>query len=54
MTDPDTRSRDVDQGAHPDRRPVRDEELDAVNGGGRRSGEFVFVHKYDKASPVLM
>ena len=31
-----------------------DQDLDAVNGGGKRTKEFVFVHKYDKASPVLM
>jgi hypothetical protein len=54
MTDPDARSRDVDHDARPDRRPVRDAELDAVNGGGRRTRDFVFVHKYDKASPVLI
>jgi len=53
MTDPDRRSRDVNQGEHPDRQPMLDQDLDAVNGGGRTK-DFVFVHKYDKASPVLM
>ena len=36
-----------------DIRAVRDDELDSVSGGKVEHKDFVFVHKNDKASPVL-
>jgi hypothetical protein len=37
-----------------DIRAVRDDELESVSGGKSEPGDLVFVHKIDKASPVLL
>ena len=52
MNDPGKRPRAAEHGAQTDTRLVRDEDLDAVS-GGKHTSDFVFVHKSDKASPVL-
>ena len=38
----------------PGMRVLPAEELETVSGGHRSPSEFVIVHHYDKASPVLM
>jgi len=38
----------------PDTRVLSDDELDSVSGGKVEPKDFVFVHKVDKASPVLL
>ncbi len=45
--------RSVTPNPGPDTRVLRDDELESVSGGHRSPGEFVIVHQYDKASPVL-
>jgi type VI protein secretion system component Hcp len=37
----------------PDTRVLRDDELECVTGGKVEHSDFVFVHKIDKASPIL-
>jgi type VI protein secretion system component Hcp len=37
----------------PDARVLREDDLDCVSGGKVEHQDFVFVHKLDKASPVL-
>jgi len=38
----------------PDTRLLRDDELEAVSGGGASFHDFHFTQKIDKASPVLL